>query len=179
MKKKNCDYRMLSFFSLRKFFPILADEELLSCLFELTIAGGVAIGHVLCYILMYVSMNPKVQEKMHEELDSVIADDALPTLRDKPRLSFQQMRIIESFFQTFNSRLKFEQSSVLRGCHIRNDENQYDSAHTGESRCHGRHKVRSIHSSQRIVLNLRIERYISRFARIRTTGVIFTGTISD
>ena len=92
---KNCT--LVSIFMV---FSIFADEELVSCLSELAVAGSVALGHVLCYILMYVSMHPEVQEKMHEELDTVITDDRLPSLRDKSRLSLANANYylkIESF----------------------------------------------------------------------------------
>lgn len=73
----------------------MSDEQIRDEITTLILAGHETTANTLNWTWMLLSQNPDVEEKLHEELDSVLAGRA-PTLADLKQLPYTEMVIKES-----------------------------------------------------------------------------------
>ncbi|TMS35705.1 hypothetical protein L596_003048 [Steinernema carpocapsae] len=70
--------------------------QLINVLFDLWIAGMETTINTLSYGLICILHNPEVQERLHEELNSVVGSDRLITVDDRSRLPYLSAVINET-----------------------------------------------------------------------------------
>ncbi|CAD5111779.1 DgyrCDS1052 [Dimorphilus gyrociliatus] len=86
------------------FFPIFntprsfkPNEDWLDDIVEdLIISGVEPISSALSWCIYYMIDNPSVQLKVQEELDSIIPEEKLPSLKDRHKLPFTEASVLES-----------------------------------------------------------------------------------
>jgi cytochrome P450 len=73
----------------------MPDEQLRDEIMTLFMAGHETTANALCWTWYLLAQNPSAQQKLHEELDSVLLGTP-PTLADLPRLPYTEMAVKES-----------------------------------------------------------------------------------
>ncbi|XKL64910.1 hypothetical protein PGB90_004996 [Kerria lacca] len=73
-----------------------SDDELMSALSDMLQSSNESTGNTLAFALLYVSLNPEVQDKIHNELDSVIGRERLPKLDDRNSLPYGNAVLYET-----------------------------------------------------------------------------------
>ena len=71
------------------------DIQLMNCLFDLWVAGQETTANTLIFSVLYILHNPAVQDKLHNELDSMVGSDRRITLSDKSSLTYMNAFINE------------------------------------------------------------------------------------
>uniref|UniRef100_A0AC34FUG8 Cytochrome P450 n=1 Tax=Panagrolaimus sp. ES5 TaxID=591445 RepID=A0AC34FUG8_9BILA len=70
-------------------------NQLNNICFDFWIAGQETTTNSLAWGILYLMLNPKIQEKIQQEIDSVIPEDRLITMSDKPQLPYCQATVLE------------------------------------------------------------------------------------
>ena len=68
-------------------------ENLRNTLFDLFIAGSETTSSTLTWAALYMVRYPQVQKKVQAELDRVVGQNRPPSLQDKSRLPYTEVRI--------------------------------------------------------------------------------------
>jgi len=63
----------------------LADKNLQVTVADMFAAGSDTTANVLNWTILYLTANPDVQEKLHQEIITVIGTKRSPTLSDRPK----------------------------------------------------------------------------------------------
>ncbi|XP_075877998.1 vitamin D 25-hydroxylase [Nelusetta ayraudi] len=63
-------------------------ENLIYSVGELIIAGTETTTNTLRWAMLYMALYPNIQERVHREIDSVLANGRMPTLEDKQRMPY-------------------------------------------------------------------------------------------
>ncbi|XP_072537940.1 cytochrome P450 2N13 [Salminus brasiliensis] len=71
------------------------DDNLVRCTLDLFLAGTETTTTTLRWSLIYLVKNPEVQDKLQEEIDSVIGQSRQPSMADKPNMPFTEAVIHE------------------------------------------------------------------------------------
>jgi cytochrome P450 len=100
----------------------LTDDDIIVILWDM-MAGGIDTSATSMEILIYLLINhPHVQKKLHDELDSVVGPNRLPTLDDIPKLPYLLAVICEQFrhkhFAPFGIPHATNQATTLQGYNI-------------------------------------------------------------
>ena len=61
------------------------DADLITTLSEMFVTGSDTISTTLKWMFLYMAKFQNVQKKIHQEIDSVIPKNRLPTLEDKTK----------------------------------------------------------------------------------------------
>lgn len=72
------------------------DTQLIMVILDLFIAGAHSTSNTLDFILMSLVLNQDVQAKCHKEIDCVLGNAQLPSLKDKSRLAYIEAVILET-----------------------------------------------------------------------------------
>ncbi|XP_031626090.1 probable cytochrome P450 305a1 isoform X2 [Contarinia nasturtii] len=72
------------------------DTQLIMVILDLFIAGSQSTSNTIDFILMSLVLNKDIQKKCHEEIDAVLSADDIPSLKDKPKLSYIEAVILET-----------------------------------------------------------------------------------
>ncbi|XP_023683471.1 cytochrome P450 2U1 [Paramormyrops kingsleyae] len=72
-----------------------SEDYLFYIIGDLFIAGTDTTTNTILWILLYMSLYPDVQEKVHQEIDSVVPVGRAPSLTDKARLPYTEASIME------------------------------------------------------------------------------------
>jgi cytochrome P450 len=74
----------------------MSDEQLRDEVLTIFLAGYETVANALTWTWYLLSQNPDAEEKMHREIDAVLAKDRLPTVEDLSRLRYTEMVFAES-----------------------------------------------------------------------------------
>ncbi|CAG7719784.1 unnamed protein product [Allacma fusca] len=74
---------------------VFSEESLISTLYDLFLAGSDTTSASMTFALMWLTMYPEVQEKLRNELETVIGNGRLATLEDKLSLPYARAVILE------------------------------------------------------------------------------------
>lgn len=72
------------------------DTQLIMVILDLFIAGAQSTSNTLDFVLMSLVLNKEIQAKCHREIDSVLGDAQLPSLKDKSKLVYIEAVILET-----------------------------------------------------------------------------------
>lgn len=72
------------------------DTQLIMVILDLFIAGAQSTSNTLDFVLMSLVLNKEIQAKCHREIDSVLGDAQLPSLKDKSKLAYIEALILET-----------------------------------------------------------------------------------
>lgn len=72
------------------------DTQLIMVILDFFIAGAQTTINSLDFILMLLVLNKDIQKKCHEEIDAVLGNDRVPSLKDKSSLTFIEAVILET-----------------------------------------------------------------------------------
>ena len=84
---------------------LIADGQLFKLIQDLFFAGTETTSNTLRWGLLCMMLYPDVQERVQQEIDSVLGSDRLPCLRDRARLPYTEATLHE--IQRFSSLLSF------------------------------------------------------------------------
>lgn len=72
------------------------DTQLIMVILDLFIAGSQSTSNTIDFILLSLVLNKDIQKKCHKEIDAVLGADDVPSLKDKPQLSYIEAVILET-----------------------------------------------------------------------------------
>lgn len=104
------------------FHPPDSELTLRTVLLDLFVAGTETTSTTLRWILVYLLQNPEVQKKVQAEIDRVVGQSCMPSLKDRPNLPYTEATIME--VQRIASMLPFAiahatiEDTVFRGYRI-------------------------------------------------------------
>lgn len=96
-------------------------QQLRHVLFDLLLAGSETSSTTLRWALVLLANNPDVQRRLHEEIDSVVSRDRLPSLDDRCKLPYMEATIQEVWRNktivpwAFRATLS---DVTIEGCHV-------------------------------------------------------------
>ncbi|XP_043938723.1 vitamin D 25-hydroxylase [Protopterus annectens] len=70
-------------------------ENLIFAVGELIIAGTDTTANAIRWAILYMALYPNIQEKVQKEIDSVVGPNNVPSLENKPRMSYTEAVIHE------------------------------------------------------------------------------------
>ncbi|XP_011495186.1 PREDICTED: probable cytochrome P450 303a1 [Ceratosolen solmsi marchali] len=73
-----------------------SEGQLLAICVDLFMAGSETSSKALCFGFLFLVLNPEVQKKAQQEIDSIIGRERLPSLKDRPRLTYINAVVLES-----------------------------------------------------------------------------------
>ncbi|XP_068914670.1 cytochrome P450 4C1-like [Tenebrio molitor] len=73
-----------------------SDEETIEESRTIIVAGSDATAQTLCYVLMMLAMHQDIQNKVYDEIISILKDDRSPTLADLQEMTYLERFIKES-----------------------------------------------------------------------------------
>jgi len=81
--------------STSSFFGSLGKENLANTLMDMFLAGSETTSTTLTWAMLYMARYPSVQERVQEELDSVVGRGRSPSLRDRLELPYTEAVVME------------------------------------------------------------------------------------
>jgi cytochrome P450 len=97
-------------------------EQLQHLLFDLLIAGSETSSTTLRWALLLLANNPDVQHRLHNEIDSVVSRDRLPSLDDRRSLPYVEAAILETWRNKTIVPLGVAHATLsdvtIQGCHV-------------------------------------------------------------
>ncbi|EEB10337.1 cytochrome P-450, putative [Pediculus humanus corporis] len=72
-----------------------SDKQLIILLLDLFMAGSETTSNNLSMAMLYMIMYPNIQDKVHENIDSVVTGNRLPNLQDRPLLKYVEAVLFE------------------------------------------------------------------------------------
>ncbi|KAJ3484838.1 hypothetical protein NLI96_g5368 [Meripilus lineatus] len=77
----------------------LTERELMGNIFVFLLAGHETTAHTLCFAFALLALYPKEQEKLYEEIKTVLPDGRLPTYEDANSLIFTNAYFIQNLIE--------------------------------------------------------------------------------
>lgn len=90
------DMFLAEMFKENKVNCVYTDNQLVMLLVDLFLAGCTTTTKTLDFLFLNMVLHQDVQQKLHEEIDSVIPSDRLPDLSDRPKLPYTEAVLAES-----------------------------------------------------------------------------------